>query len=86
MVLELKDGKKKTYLSSRLSNIPHLLSPVNVFSTRFYKIAVLKNGKIIEVGSHQELVNQNTEYSKLYNLQFTDNNISPVRANISNVR
>ncbi|MBP9839006.1 MAG: ATP-binding cassette domain-containing protein [Proteobacteria bacterium] len=50
------------------------------------KIAVFKNGKIIEVGSHQELVNQNTEYSKLYNLQFTDNNISPVRANISNVR
>lgn len=38
------------------------------------RIIVLKNGKIKEVGSHNDLISQNGYYSKLYNIQFKDNN------------
>lgn len=38
------------------------------------RIIVLKNGKIKEVGSHNDLMSQNGYYSKLYNIQFKDNN------------
>ena len=34
------------------------------------KILVLDNGNIIEEGTHQELINSNKKYSKLYSLQF----------------
>ena len=38
------------------------------------RIIVLKNGKIKEVGSHNDLISQNGYYSKLYKIQFKDNN------------
>lgn len=38
------------------------------------RIVVLKNGQIIEVGSHDELMKENGYYSKLYNIQFKENN------------
>jgi ATP-binding cassette subfamily B protein len=34
------------------------------------KIAVIDGGRIIEQGTHQELLNQNGKYAELYNLQF----------------
>ena len=36
------------------------------------KILVLSNGKIVEEGTHEELLNQDGEYSFLYKMQFND--------------
>ena len=36
------------------------------------KIAVVQNGRITEMGSHDELLKKNGEYSRLYRLQFRD--------------
>ena len=38
------------------------------------KIVVLEEGSIKEIGSHEELLNKNGYYSKLYNIQFKGNN------------
>ena len=46
--------------------IAHRLSTINDVD----KIIVLKDGSIIENGSHSELMENNNEYKKLYNLQF----------------
>lgn len=55
---ELTEGKSSVYISHRL------------VSTRFCdRIIMLGNGGIIEEGTHEELLNNNGEYSKLYNIQ-----------------
>lgn len=36
------------------------------------KIVVLSDGKIVESGTHEELLSKNGEYSRLYNMQFKD--------------
>ena len=38
------------------------------------RIIVLKDGKIKETGSHDELIEKNGYYKKLYNIQFKDKN------------
>jgi len=38
------------------------------------RIIVLKDGEIKETGSHDELIEKNGYYKKLYNIQFKDNN------------
>ena len=43
------------------------------YSTRIVK---LKDGKIIEQGSHNELIKKNGVYAELYELQFSDNQIA----------
>ena len=48
--------------------IAHRLSNINDVD----KIIVLKNGSIIENGSHSELMGNNNEYKKLYDLQFNN--------------
>ena len=48
--------------------IAHRLSTINDVD----KIIVLKDGSIIENGSHSELMENNNEYKKLYNLQFNN--------------
>ena len=35
------------------------------------KIIVLKEGKTVEIGTHEELLQQNGQYKKLYDIQFT---------------
>ena len=37
------------------------------------KIAVLNNGRIVEIGTHKELMNKNGEYKKLFKKQFVNN-------------
>lgn len=36
------------------------------------RIFVMDKGRVIESGSHQQLLNQNGHYAKLYEMQFTD--------------
>ncbi len=36
------------------------------------KIYVIENGKVVESGTHDELIKENGEYSKLYNMQFSN--------------
>lgn len=49
--------------------IAHRLSTIK----KANKIIVLDNGEIKEIGSHEELINKNGYYTKLYNLQFNIN-------------
>lgn len=37
------------------------------------KIVVLDRGKVVETGTHKELLNHNGYYARLYNMQFSDN-------------
>lgn len=48
--------------------IAHRLSTVRVA----HRIAVLDNGKIVELGSHEELLKNSGLYSRLYELQFRE--------------
>ena len=36
------------------------------------KIYVIENGEVVESGTHDELIKENGEYSKLYNMQFSN--------------
>jgi ATP-binding cassette subfamily B protein/ATP-binding cassette subfamily C protein len=55
---EIIAGKSAVYISHRLS------------SCRFCdKILVLKNGRIVETGTHSELMQKNSFYAELFNLQ-----------------
>jgi ABC-type multidrug transport system fused ATPase/permease subunit len=48
--------------------IAHRLSTVEHAS----KIVVMDQGRIIEVGAHQRLLDQDGAYAKLYRMQFKD--------------
>jgi ATP-binding cassette, subfamily B, bacterial MsbA len=41
------------------------------------KIIAIDEGKIIEIGAHQELLARDGLYAKLYRMQFKENNESP---------
>jgi len=51
--------------------IAHRLSTVR----RASRIAVLKHGQIVEIGNHDELLRLKGEYSKLYRLQFHEDQV-----------
>ena len=51
-------GKTALIIAHRLSTLRNM-----------DKIIVIKNGKIIESGSHQQLLRQNGTYKRLWNLQ-----------------
>ena len=54
----LIDDKTSIFISHRLS------------STRFCtRILFMKDGKIVEEGSHDELINKDGEYAKMYEIQ-----------------
>jgi len=55
---KLLDGRTAIMIAHRLSTIMNA-----------DRIIVLKSGKIIEQGSHKELISRNGEYKKLWNLQ-----------------
>lgn len=57
----LTEGRTSIVIAHRLSTIQ-----------KADKIIVLEGGKIIETGSHQELLNHNGHYKKLFELQFKE--------------
>jgi len=54
--------------------IAHRLSTVH----RANRIAVLEQGKLIELGNHAELIALNGLYARLYKMQFKSEVLSPV--------
>lgn len=56
---ELSIGRTTLVVAHRLSTIKNA-----------HRIMVVEQGKIVESGTHQELLEKNGEYAKLYNLQF----------------
>ncbi len=60
---ELMKGRTTLVIAHRLSTIE-----------RVDKIVVMDKGKIVEHGSHQELLAKDAMYAKLYKMQFQDNN------------
>ena len=56
---ELCKGRTTIVVAHRLSTIKNA-----------DKIAVVKDGKIVELGNHQTLIDKNGEYAKLHNAQF----------------
>jgi subfamily B ATP-binding cassette protein MsbA len=59
----LMEGRTTLVIAHRLSTI-----------RKANRIVVISNGEIVEVGTHEELMEKNGEYKKLYLLQFKDNN------------
>ena len=57
--------------------IAHRLSTVQTA----HQIAVLDKGCVVEVGTHEELLNQGGHYTKLYQLQFADQHQSILNRN-----
>ena len=59
---ELCKGRTTLVVAHRLSTVKNA-----------DEIAVVADGRIVEQGTHEELIAQNGEYAKLYNLQFRAN-------------
>ncbi len=55
---KLMEGRTSIIIAHRLSTIMHA-----------DKIIVMKKGKIVQMGTHRQLINQQGEYKKLWNLQ-----------------
>jgi subfamily B ATP-binding cassette protein MsbA len=53
--------------------IAHRLSTVR----RASRIAVIEGGRITEIGTHDELMHHSGTYRRLYNMQFSEDDIVP---------
>ena len=61
--------------------IAHRLSTIR----RANRIAVLEEGRITAIGSHEELLNASPTYQRLYQLQFMDQPEPPTRRTCRNL-
>jgi subfamily B ATP-binding cassette protein MsbA len=59
----LMEGRTTLVIAHRLSTI-----------RKANRIVVISGGEIVEVGTHEELMERDGEYKKLYLLQFKDSN------------
>jgi subfamily B ATP-binding cassette protein MsbA len=75
------DAESEKYVQEALDNltrgrttlvIAHRLSTIS----RAHRIAVIKDGSIVETGSHEELMEARGEYYRLYLTQFQDSDES----------
>ena len=41
------------------------------------RIVVMKHGRIVEIGTHRELLEKNGVYANLYKIQFSDRPVHP---------
>ena len=76
------DVESEQYVQAALANlmkgrtvfvIAHRLSTVRKAS----RIAVMEDGTITEIGTHDELMQQSGTYRRLYDLQFNDDMVTP---------
>jgi subfamily B ATP-binding cassette protein MsbA len=58
--------------------IAHRLSTIQ----KAYQIVVLDRGKIVEIGNHEELLNQNGYYANLYAMQFRNHKETSISSNL----
>ena len=72
---KLMEGRTSFVIAHRLSTI-----------RRAHKIAVLKAGDIVELGTHEQLLQNQGEYSRLYQMQFSDAEPSMVNSANSNTQ
>nr|MCU0538058.1 hypothetical protein [Hydrococcus sp. Prado102] len=54
--------------------IAHRLSTIE----KAYQIAVMERGRIVELGSHSQLLARNGYYARLYSLQFQSRSAVPL--------
>ncbi len=62
----IEKSLKKLMKNKTVIAIAHRLSTLHEMDS----LVVLKNGKIVEIGSHKELLKKNGEYAKFYKLQY----------------
>ena len=66
----ISESNLYTNINKLINNHSAIFISHRLSSTKFCdRIIMLDNGRIIESGTHQELLNENGEYAKLFNMQ-----------------
>jgi ATP-binding cassette, subfamily B, bacterial MsbA len=70
----VQEALERLMLNRTTVIIAHRLSTIKVA----HRIAVLDSGRIVELGTHEELMALDGLYARLYNMQFRDNGVNGV--------
>ena len=66
----ISESNLYTNINKLINNHSAIFISHRLSSTKFCdRVIMLDNGRIIESGNHQELLNENGEYAKLFNMQ-----------------